>query len=189
VCTFITIWLGQMVSSIGSRMTVFAITIWAWELTHSATTGFGEFSFPAPSVAIALYSSNCRSLKSQAFDYARRHGCRIVQLPSCCYILAAMCNSAYLLSCRYQRSFSQLKFWHTGCQSRCSYLNDTMLVLSAWVPFSVKAPSRRTSASRSALSFIGFTGFTDDDLISGCDQHRTIHYISKTSCLRRMPKP
>jgi len=76
VCTFITIWLGQMVSSIGSRMTVFAITIWAWELTHSATA-FGESFFPAPSVAIALYSSNCRSLKSQAFDYARRHGCRI----------------------------------------------------------------------------------------------------------------
>jgi len=35
--TFITIWLGQMVSTIGSYMTVFALTIWVWDLTESST--------------------------------------------------------------------------------------------------------------------------------------------------------
>ena len=35
--TFFLIWFGQMVSTIGSYMTVFALTIWIWQLTDSAT--------------------------------------------------------------------------------------------------------------------------------------------------------
>lgn len=35
--TFLTIWLGQLVSLLGSEMTNFAITIWAWEATERAT--------------------------------------------------------------------------------------------------------------------------------------------------------
>ncbi|MBE9215023.1 MFS transporter [Plectonema cf. radiosum LEGE 06105] len=35
--TFIIIWLGQIVSTIGSYMTVFALTIWVWQVTGSAT--------------------------------------------------------------------------------------------------------------------------------------------------------
>ncbi|BAZ54109.1 hypothetical protein NIES4103_67940 [Nostoc sp. NIES-4103] len=35
---FITVWLGQLVSTIGSSMTSFAIEIWAWEITGKATT-------------------------------------------------------------------------------------------------------------------------------------------------------
>ncbi|ACB52409.1 hypothetical protein cce_3061 [Crocosphaera subtropica ATCC 51142] len=44
--TFFLIWFGQMVSTIGSYMTVFALTIWIWQLTNSATalTLVGFFS-------------------------------------------------------------------------------------------------------------------------------------------------
>lgn len=35
---FLTIWLGQLVSGIGSSMTSIAIEIWAWEITGKATT-------------------------------------------------------------------------------------------------------------------------------------------------------
>jgi MFS transporter, DHA3 family, macrolide efflux protein len=44
--TFIFIWLGQMVSTIGSAMTVFAFILWIWERTETATTLtlFGFFS-------------------------------------------------------------------------------------------------------------------------------------------------
>jgi MFS transporter, DHA3 family, macrolide efflux protein len=35
---FLTIWLGQLVSGIGSSMTGIAIEIWAWEITGKATT-------------------------------------------------------------------------------------------------------------------------------------------------------
>ena len=35
--TFLIIWLGQFASILGSGMTNFAITIWAWELTGQAT--------------------------------------------------------------------------------------------------------------------------------------------------------
>ena len=34
---FIIIWLGQMVSLVGSSMTAFAFSIWVWELRHQAT--------------------------------------------------------------------------------------------------------------------------------------------------------
>ncbi|MBD2394586.1 MFS transporter [Cyanobacterium aponinum FACHB-4101] len=34
---FILIWFGQLVSTIGTYMTDFALTLWAWEITHSAT--------------------------------------------------------------------------------------------------------------------------------------------------------
>lgn len=34
---FTVVWLGQVVSLLGTTMTQFAITIWAWELTHEAT--------------------------------------------------------------------------------------------------------------------------------------------------------
>ncbi|MEM9272043.1 MAG: MFS transporter [Cyanobacteria bacterium P01_F01_bin.143] len=34
---FIILWLGQLVSTIGSFMTIFAVTIWVWEQTDSAT--------------------------------------------------------------------------------------------------------------------------------------------------------
>jgi MFS transporter, DHA3 family, macrolide efflux protein len=35
--TFLIIWLGQIASTIGSFMTVFALTIWVWDKTGSAT--------------------------------------------------------------------------------------------------------------------------------------------------------
>lgn len=34
---FVTVWLGQMGSAIGSRMTHFAVILWAWNLTEQAT--------------------------------------------------------------------------------------------------------------------------------------------------------
>ncbi len=36
--TFIRIWIGQLVSSIGSYMTVFALIFWVWDVTGSATS-------------------------------------------------------------------------------------------------------------------------------------------------------
>lgn len=36
--TFLKIWAGQLVSTIGSFMTVFALMIWAWDVTGSATS-------------------------------------------------------------------------------------------------------------------------------------------------------
>ncbi len=51
---FVIIWLGQLVSMLGTGMTRFALTIWAWEITGSATALalVGVFSF-AP---IVLFS-------------------------------------------------------------------------------------------------------------------------------------
>ena len=63
--TFTIIWLGQLISTIGSRMTIFAVTIWAWELTGSATAlALMGFFFLAPSVAIAILEWTKQMLKS-----------------------------------------------------------------------------------------------------------------------------
>ncbi|MBU7586545.1 MAG: MFS transporter [Nostoc sp. TH1S01] len=54
---FLTIWAGQVVSTIGSSMSSFAIAIWAWEITGKATTLtlVGFFGL-LPSIAIASIS-------------------------------------------------------------------------------------------------------------------------------------
>jgi MFS family permease len=54
---FLTIWAGQLVSTIGSSMSSFAIAIWAWEITGKAITLtlVGFFSL-LPGIAIASIS-------------------------------------------------------------------------------------------------------------------------------------
>lgn len=54
---FLIIWSGQLVSTIGSSMSRFAIAIWAWEITGKATTLtlVGFFSL-LPSIAVASVS-------------------------------------------------------------------------------------------------------------------------------------
>ncbi|MGH7998948.1 MAG: MFS transporter [Brasilonema sp.] len=52
--TFIIVWLGQTVSIIGSSMTAFAFSIWAWELTGQATSlALFGFFIQIPQVLIA----------------------------------------------------------------------------------------------------------------------------------------
>ncbi|MGG6240313.1 MFS transporter [Nodosilinea sp. AN01ver1] len=55
--TFTTIWCGQLVSTIGSYMTEFALTLWAWESTGSATAValLGFFS-QIPRIPITLFA-------------------------------------------------------------------------------------------------------------------------------------
>lgn len=73
---FVIIWLGQLVSMLGTGMTRFALTIWAWQLTGSATALalVGVFSF-APIVlfspiAGALVDRWPRKLVMMASDLA-----------------------------------------------------------------------------------------------------------------------
>ncbi|MCU0549428.1 MAG: MFS transporter [Leptolyngbya sp. Prado105] len=55
--TFIILWVGQLVSTIGTYMTGFALELWAWETTGSATslTLIGFF-FQVPRIVINLIS-------------------------------------------------------------------------------------------------------------------------------------
>ncbi|NDJ16449.1 MFS transporter [Myxacorys almedinensis] len=55
--TFIILWLGQLASTIGTYMTGFALELWAWELTGSATPlALIGFFFQAPRILINLVS-------------------------------------------------------------------------------------------------------------------------------------
>ena len=75
--TFTLIWFGQLVSTIGSYMTEFALTLWAWEVTGSATALalVGFFLSTAPHSHHASRRFHRRSLQPQAFDDVRRqHG-------------------------------------------------------------------------------------------------------------------
>lgn len=54
---FILIWFGQLVSTVGTYMSDFALTLWAWELTGSATALalVGFFSM-LPSILVSLFA-------------------------------------------------------------------------------------------------------------------------------------
>ncbi|MGD1857228.1 MAG: MFS transporter [Leptolyngbyaceae cyanobacterium] len=57
VRTFIILWLGQIASSVGSHMTYFALTLWVWQQTESATAvALILFFYQLPQIAIALFS-------------------------------------------------------------------------------------------------------------------------------------
>ena len=54
---FTLIWFGQLVSTIGSYMTDFALTLWAWELTGSATVlALVEFYSLLPRIFISIFA-------------------------------------------------------------------------------------------------------------------------------------
>ena len=53
--TFILVWFGQLISTIGSYMTEFALILWAWELTGSATAlALAGFFSQLPRIPITL---------------------------------------------------------------------------------------------------------------------------------------
>jgi len=57
VYTFIILWLGQLVSSIGSGMTYFALTLWVWQQTESATAiALILVFYQLPQIAVSLFS-------------------------------------------------------------------------------------------------------------------------------------
>ncbi|MGG6298345.1 MFS transporter [Leptolyngbya sp. AN02str] len=54
---FIILWLGQLVSSVGSSMTYFALTLWVWQQTESATAiALILVFYQLPQIAISLFS-------------------------------------------------------------------------------------------------------------------------------------
>ena len=54
---FIIIWLGQIVSTIGSQMTTFAVRVWLWQLTESATAfSLLGLSTLIPGIISSLYA-------------------------------------------------------------------------------------------------------------------------------------
>ena len=55
--TFTIIWLGQLVSTIGTYMTEFALTLWAWQVTGSATAlALVSFFGQLPRIPITLFA-------------------------------------------------------------------------------------------------------------------------------------
>ena len=55
--TFLLLWFGQLVSTIGSYMTEFALILWAWELTGSATAlALVGFFAQLPRIPITLFA-------------------------------------------------------------------------------------------------------------------------------------
>ena len=55
--TFLIVWIGQLASLLGSEMTNFALTIWAWEVSEQATPlSLILFFSQAPKIITALFS-------------------------------------------------------------------------------------------------------------------------------------
>ncbi len=54
---FILIWFGQLISTIGSQMSGFALTLWAWQLTGSATAlALVGFFSQVPRIFMSLFA-------------------------------------------------------------------------------------------------------------------------------------
>jgi MFS family permease len=170
VRTFTIIWLGQMISTIGSRMTIFAITIWLWELTGSATAlALMGFFFLAPSVAIA-------PLAGVIVDRSSRK--RLIMLGD---MVAGLSTLAILLL----YLTGNLQIWHLYTTAAINGLCNQVQVLAYGVSIPMLVPKQhytRAVSMGSILSYgseivgpalggvlyyiIGFTGILLIDLSS-----------------------
>jgi predicted MFS family arabinose efflux permease len=54
---FFVVWFGQLISTVGTRMSRFALMVWTWEITHEATplTLIGVFS-TLPAIPISIFA-------------------------------------------------------------------------------------------------------------------------------------
>ena len=94
---FTTIWIGQFVSLLGSAMTRFAISVWAWQTTGQATSlALIGFFFFAPTVLLA-------PLAGAIID---RHSRKLV------LILSDAAAAVSTLALLILRSTGSLEIWH-----------------------------------------------------------------------------
>jgi DHA3 family macrolide efflux protein-like MFS transporter len=141
VRTFIILWLGQFVSSIGSSMTYFALTLWVWQQTKSATAiALILVFYQLPQIVISLIS-----------------GILVDRLPHRCLLMisdaAAACCT---ISIGILAAFQILQLWHIylvaaviGC-----FGNLQSLTYSTLIPLIV--PQQHHARASSLGTMIGY---------------------------------
>jgi MFS transporter, DHA3 family, macrolide efflux protein len=169
---FVIIWAGQMVSGIGSYMTDFASTIWAWEFTHQATTlALVTFFSQAPSILITPFMGTL-------VDRASRK--RLIMLSDA---IAALSTVALL--CLYLTD--NLQVWHFYITAAINGTFSQIQHLAYSASISLMVPSQhytRAGSMNSMLHYgsiifapalagilyyvIGFNGILSIDLMTFC---------------------
>lgn len=100
--TFLIIWSGQLVSAIGSAMTVFALTVWVWQFTEKATTiALFSFFFQLPQIFVALFAGILVD------HFNRKH----------LMILGDTCVALCTITVGLLYSTDNLHIWHLYCLS------------------------------------------------------------------------
>jgi MFS family permease len=141
VRTFIIIWLGQMASIIGSRMAVFAFTIWAWKLTGSATAlALIGFFFLAPSVLSAPFAG-------VIVDRSNRK-----QLMILSDTIIGLSEFAILLL----HLASNLQIWHVYLLAAITGLCNQVQVLAYSVSIPMLVPKQHYTRAISMGSLLGY---------------------------------
>jgi MFS transporter, DHA3 family, macrolide efflux protein len=138
VRTFIILWLGQIASSVGSSMTYFALTLWVWEQTQSATAiALITFFFQLPQIGLALFSGLIVD------RFSRK---RILMLSD---VMMAICS----LSVGGLAALNQLQLWQLyavaavyGCFSHLQTLTQTTII-----PLMVETQDHGRASSMGAI--------------------------------------
>ncbi|MBE9118003.1 MFS transporter [Lusitaniella coriacea LEGE 07157] len=136
--TFIILWVGQIASAIGSSMTYFALTLWVWQQTESATAiALILFFYQLPQIAISLFSGILVDRVS------RKH----------LLILSDTGSACCTLSVGILAAFGMLQLWHIyliaaiiGC-----FGNVQALTYSTTVPLIVPPQHHARASSMGAM--------------------------------------
>ncbi|MBW4617791.1 MAG: MFS transporter [Cyanosarcina radialis HA8281-LM2] len=169
---FFLVWIGQMVSTIGSYMTDFATTIWAWEFTGQATTlALVGFFSQAPGILITPFLGTLVDRTSRK------------QLMMLSDAIAALSTIALL----WLYSTGNLQVWHfyitaaiNGTFSQIQHLAYTASIALMVPPqHYTRASSMNSMLHYSSIVFapalagslyyvVGFSGILSIDLITFC---------------------
>ena len=139
--TFLIIWLGQVGSAIGSRMTNFAMTLWVWDLTHQATA-----------LALVGFFTQLPQLLATPFAGVIVDRCSRKQLMIAGDAMAALSTVVIL----WLHASDQLQIWHlygagaiNGMFSQCQQLAYT-------ASMSLMMPERHYSRALSLNFLAGY---------------------------------
>jgi MFS family permease len=139
--TFIILWLGQIVSSIGSSMTYFALMLWVWQQTQSATAiALILVFYQLPQVAMTLVSGLLVDRIS------RKHLLMFSDTASACCTL-----SVGILA-----TTQTLQIWHIYCIAAIigCFGNIQALTYSTMIPLLV--PKDYHSRASSMAAMVGY---------------------------------
>jgi MFS transporter, DHA3 family, macrolide efflux protein len=152
VRTFTIIWSGQLVSAIGSQMTGFALTIWAWQLTGSVTAlALVAFFSQLPSIPLRLFAGVIVD------RFNRKHlmflGDTISIFSSIAILLLDVNNN--------------LQIWHlylTGAFNSCFGLFQELAYSAS---LTMVVPKRHYTRASGMISFLGYGSAIFAPLLAG----------------------
>jgi MFS transporter, DHA3 family, macrolide efflux protein len=149
---FIILWSGQLVSTIGSYMTVFALMIWIWQITGSATTlALVTFFSQLPRIFITPIAG---------IIVDRVHRKRLILLGDGMALLSTLAIGLLYIS-------QTLQIWHLYIVVALYGCFGQLQTLAYSASIAMLVPKQQYTRAESMVSMVGYSGAIFSPILAG----------------------